>query len=76
MQVFTQKEIAEYIDSAARRSYDSKASGKQCWFLAKLISETDNPMKELEGWELNASGKPLTSKRASFIISTILDLRK
>lgn len=69
----TQKEIAQTLDRAAARADmvgARPASGKQCWFLAKLILENDDGSFYDE---LSSFNTVLTSKKASFIISDLLN---
>ena len=68
----TQKEISQTLDTcAARAEYVARtpATGKQCWFLAKLILDNGGDYSE---FLLNTS-YVLTKKRASDLISGYLN---
>lgn len=45
---FTQKEVAQVLDRMAARS-SNPATGKQCWFLAKLIVESGDAATWIAG---------------------------
>lgn len=69
----TQKQIAQTLDRAAARADmigAYPATGKQCWFLAKLILEKDDGSFYDE---LSSFNCVLTSKNASAIISDLLN---
>jgi len=68
----TQKEIAQELDHSAARAGYSAATGKQCWFLAKLLLEAgDTPTT----WEVGYANtnSALTKKKASFMIDEYLN---
>lgn len=73
----SQKLLASFLDKAAARSM-YPASGKQCWFLAKLIVDTceteDQFDMELADW--TKSNMKLSGKEASTLIGQYLEEAK
>lgn len=70
----TQKELASSIDAAAARAEmmgSTPSTGKQNWFLAKLIIENDDA-PTAQDFLLNFSSS-LTKKAASAMISEYLN---
>lgn len=71
----TQKDFVGFLDRAAQRA-DTPASGKQTWFLAKLILDSDlkTGHNESNDWIIGADSRSSLSKaRASQLISLYLN---
>lgn len=66
----TQKEIASQLDRGASRS-GNPATRKQCWFLAKLLSER-NATGEAVGCDTLNTSCSLSKEAASQYINEIL----
>jgi hypothetical protein len=74
METITQKSLAGWLDRAAQRCEivdREPATGKQCWFLARLIVEADD-QGEIDNAILNTSFV-LTKKTASRMIDGYLN---
>lgn len=73
---YTQKQVAAILDCAAARAHSvnrTPASGKQCWFLAKLLIEdcVRRGRTELDSF-VTSTSFVLTVKEASTLIDSCL----
>lgn len=71
----TQKQIAQALDTAAQRAEfvdRTPATGKQCWFLAKLIMEAGKDADDV-GCSLTNTQAVLTKRQASMYIEMYLE---
>jgi hypothetical protein len=76
MNSLNQKTVASFLDDAAARADrigKEPASGKQCWFLAKLIFDADDRATYSE---FVNGGRALSKRQASSMIDGYLTAAK